>query len=130
MLSDKQKAILAFPYTKYTALICDGAVRSGKTSLMMVAFIDWAMTNYNNVRFGICGKTVDSATKNMIAPYIGMTYAKRRYRLRWRRSDKILEVKKGKVTKANPDACIKCGQCEQRCPDYAIYLEKVEEGAN
>ena len=42
----------------------------------------------------------------------------------------VLVLKKGKVTKANPDACIKCGQCEQRCPDYAIYLEKVEEGAN
>ena len=50
MLSEKQKAILAFPYTKYTALICDGAVRSGKTSLMMVAFIDWAMSKYKNTR--------------------------------------------------------------------------------
>lgn len=98
MLSDKQKAILAFPYTRYTALICDGAVRSGKTSLMMVSFIDWAMESYNNVRFGICGKTVDSATKNMIAPYVGMTYAKQKYRLRWRRTDKLLEVKKGNVT--------------------------------
>ena len=79
MLSDKQKAILAFPHTKFQTLICDGAVRSGKTSLMMVAFIDWAMANYKNTRFGICGKTVDSATKNIIAPYIGMTYAKNKY---------------------------------------------------
>lgn len=98
MLSDKQKAILAFPYTKFDALICDGAVRSGKTSLMMVAFVDWAMSNYKNTRFGICGKTVDSTTKNIVAPYIAMTYAQRKYRLRWRRSDKILEVKRGSVT--------------------------------
>lgn len=35
MISDKQKKILAFPYSSYDALICDGAVRSGKTSIMM-----------------------------------------------------------------------------------------------
>lgn len=98
MLSDKQKSILAFSYTKYQTLICDGAVRTGKTSLMMVAFIDWAMRNYKNTRFGICGKTVDSATKNIIAPYIGMSYAKNKYKIRWRRTDKLLEVKKGQVT--------------------------------
>ena len=23
--------------------------------------------------------------------------------------------------------CILCGQCEQRCPDYAIYIETVPE---
>lgn len=98
MLSEKQKAILAFPYTKYTALICDGAVRSGKTSLMMVAFIDWAMSNYKNTRFGICGKTVDSTTKNIIAPYIALTYVQKKYCIRWCRSDKILKVQRGKVT--------------------------------
>lgn len=98
MLSEKQKAILAFSYTKYQALVCDGAVRSGKTSLMMVAFIDWAMDNYSNTRFGICGKTVDSTQKNIIAPYTGMTWAKKKYRLKWRRSDKLLEVSRGNVT--------------------------------
>lgn len=98
MLSEKQKSILAFPYTKYQAIVCDGAVRSGKTSLMMVAFIDWAMDNYSNTRFGICGKTVDSTQKNIIAPYTGMTWAKKKYRLKWRRSDKLLEVSRGNVT--------------------------------
>lgn len=98
MLSEKQKSILAFPYTKYQALVCDGAVRSGKTSLMMVAFIDWAMNNYSNTRFGICGKTVDSTTKNIIAPYISMSRTKKKYRARWRRTDKILEVTRGDVT--------------------------------
>lgn len=98
MLSEKQQAILAFPYTNYETLICDGAVRSGKTSIMMVSFIDWAMRSYKNCRFGICGKTVDSATKNIIAPYTSMTYAKEKYRIRWRRSDKLLEVSRGNVT--------------------------------
>lgn len=98
MISPKQKKILAFPYSGYDAIICDGAVRSGKTSIMIVAFIDWAMREFSGQRFGICGKTVDSATKNIIIPYISMYYAKQRYTLRWRRSDKLLEVKRGPVT--------------------------------
>jgi len=97
-ISEKQKKILAFPYSKYDAIICDGAVRSGKTSILCVAYIDWAMREFSGQRFGICGKTVDSATKNIIVPYISMSYAKQRYTLRWRRSDKLLEVKRGAVT--------------------------------
>lgn len=94
-ISEKQKSILAFPYSQYDALICDGAVRSGKTSLMMVAFVDWAMREFSGQRFGICGKTVKSATGNMITPYIAMYYAKKRYTLRWRSSKQILEVRRG-----------------------------------
>lgn len=95
MISAKQKKILAFPYSPYDALICDGAVRSGKTSLMMVAFVDWAMREFSGQRFGICGKTVKSATENMITPYISMYFAKKRYTLRWRSSKQILEVRWG-----------------------------------
>lgn len=96
MISSKQKKILAFPYSGYDALICDGAVRSGKTSLMVVAFIDWAMREFNGQRFGVCGKTVGSAVENMVIPYISMHYAKKRYTLHWRRSQKILEVRRGR----------------------------------
>ena len=62
MISNKQKKILAFPYSRYDSLICDGAVRSGKTSIIMWAFVDWAMRTFNGERFGICGKTVDSCS--------------------------------------------------------------------
>ena len=98
MISDKQRKILAFPYSRYDALICDGAVRSGKTSIMMWAFVDWAMREFNGQRFGICGKTVDSASKNIIVPFFSMSLAKERYSLRWRRADKVLEVRRGTVT--------------------------------
>lgn len=97
MISPKQKKILAFPYSGYDALICDGAVRSGKTSIMAVAFVDWAMREFSGQRFGICGKTVDSAAKNIVTPYISMAYAKSRYTMRWKRSDKVLEVSRGAV---------------------------------
>lgn len=94
-ISNKQKQIMAFPFTKYDALICDGAIRSGKTVFMMLAFIDDAMRRYNGQRFGICGKTVDSAVKNIIMPYLGLSYAKKKYRIQWRRSDKLLVVTQG-----------------------------------
>lgn len=29
-----------------------------------------------------------------------------------------------KVAVVDPEACIKCLQCEMRCPDYAIFIEK------
>lgn len=92
MISDKQRKILAFPYTQRDVLICDGAVRSGKTSIMMWAFVDWAMREFDGQRFGICGKTVDSASKNIVVPFISMALAKERYNLRWRRADHVLEI--------------------------------------
>lgn len=94
-ISNQQMKILAFPYTKYDALICDGAVRSGKTSIMMFSFVEWAMREFNGQRFGVCGKTVDSCTKNIITPFTAMSLAKERYTIKWRRSEKILEIRKG-----------------------------------
>lgn len=92
MISDKQRKILAFPYTQRDVLICDGAVRSGKTSIMMWAFVDWAMREFDGQRFGICGKTVDSASKNIVVPFISMALAKEKYNLRWKRADHVLEI--------------------------------------
>lgn len=95
-ISEKQKQIMAFPYSKYEALICDGAIRSGKTAFMMLSFVDDAMRRYDGQLFGICGKTVDSTNKNLIQPYTRLTYAKDRYRISWRRTDKLLIVSDGK----------------------------------
>lgn len=97
-LSEKQRQILAFPYTHFDALICDGAIRTGKTSLMMVAFIDWAMRNYNGHRFGICGKTVDSCVKNLIQPFRLLGWATEKYSLKWRGGSKELIVSRGTVS--------------------------------
>lgn len=94
-ISHKQRQIMAFPFTKYDALIAEGAIRSGKTVFMMLSFVDDAMRRYNHQRFGICGKTVDSTTKNIIAPYLALDYAKRKYDIKWRRTDKTLIVSNG-----------------------------------
>ena len=94
-ISEKQKRIMAFPYTNFDCIICDGAIRSGKTSFMMLAFVDDAMRRYNGQRFAICGKTVDSTVKNIIVPYLGVTWAQDKYNLSWRRADKVLLVSDG-----------------------------------
>ena len=95
-ISRKQKQIMAFPFTDYDCLIADGAIRSGKTAFMTLSFVDDAMRRYNNQRFGICGKTVDSTVKNIIMPYLALSYAKDRYNIQWKRTDKIMVVSDGK----------------------------------
>ena len=91
-ISEKQMQILAFPRTQYDILICDGAIRSGKTSWMMISFIDDAMRRFKNQRFGICGKTVDSAKKNLIVPWMGIIKMRERYKIEYRTQEKVLEI--------------------------------------
>lgn len=97
-LSKKQRAILAFPYTSFDALICDGAIRSGKTSLMTVSFVDWAMRTFNGQRFGLCGKTVESCIKNLVRPFRDLGWSRRLYTMTWRGKDKELVVQRGDRT--------------------------------
>lgn len=47
-------------------IICDGAVRSGKTVAMSVGFLLWSMTCFHGQTFGICGKTIESLRRNVI----------------------------------------------------------------
>lgn len=96
-ISNKQKQIMAFPYTSFDAIICDGAIRSGKTVFMMLSFVDDAMRRYTGQRFGICGKTVDSTVKNIVMPYIGLSYANEKYDIQWKRSEKILVISNGRT---------------------------------
>ncbi len=39
----------------------------------------------------------------------------------------VLEIINDVVVIKDPDGCIKCGQCELRCPDFAIWLEDEHE---
>ena len=94
MISLKQRKILAFPFTRFQTLICDGAVRSGKTAMMMIAFIDDAMRRFDRQRFGICGYTIDAAVKNILMPYMGLTYAGK-YQLQWKAGEHLLIVSDG-----------------------------------
>ena len=48
------------------AIICDGAVRSGKTVCMTNGFFLWAMCNFDQQVFGLCGRTVASLRRNVV----------------------------------------------------------------
>ena len=37
---------------------------------------------------------------------------------------KVLVLEHEKIVVKSPEACICCGLGEQRCPDYAIWVEK------
>jgi 2-oxoglutarate ferredoxin oxidoreductase subunit delta len=40
---------------------------------------------------------------------------------------KVLELKEDVVDIIDINKCIQCGQCELRCPDYAIYLKDLNK---
>lgn len=54
----------------FDGIICDGAVRSGKTMCMSISFIAWAMGNFDDTSFALCGKTVTSLRRNVITPLL------------------------------------------------------------
>lgn len=81
---------------KYDAIIADGSVRSGKTVSMSISFLMWAMENFSDCNFAICGKTVGSCRRNVIKPLINMMSG--RYNIKDKRSENLLTVsKKGKT---------------------------------
>ena len=52
--------------TEFDGILCDGAVRSGKTLSMVVGFFLWSMGSFSGKTFAICGKTVGSLRRNII----------------------------------------------------------------
>ncbi len=56
----------------YDAIICDGAVRSGKTLSMSIGFVSWAMTCFQKGSFALCGKTITSLKRNVMTPLVQM----------------------------------------------------------
>ena len=76
--SPKQRTVLSWwhPASKYQgldALICDGAVRSGKTFAMGLSFVLWAFARFDRGQFGLCGKTIASLRRNLLGtlvPYL------------------------------------------------------------
>ena len=47
-------------------IICDGAVRSGKTVCLAVGFLLWAMTCFDGKVFAICGRTIGALRRNIV----------------------------------------------------------------
>ena len=49
-------------------IICDGAVRSGKTLCMALSFFSWSMARFDGENFAICGKTIGAVRRNLLIP--------------------------------------------------------------
>ena len=70
--SPRQRVVLNWwmpdsPYHEKEAIVCDGAVRSGKTLAMGLSFFLWAMCCFNGQKFGVCGKTISSLRRNVLS---------------------------------------------------------------
>lgn len=67
----KQKKVLTWwipeisPHADKDCIIADGAIRSGKTLIMSLSYVIWAMENYNFKNFGMAGKTIGSFKRNV-----------------------------------------------------------------
>lgn len=97
--SQKQEDILAFPYNDhgYEAVIADGSVRSGKTSVMSIAYILWAMANFNEMNFIIGGRTVGTVQRNVIKPLQRIKYMKTNFRIHYAPTKGYMEIRRGKI---------------------------------
>ncbi len=96
--SSKQKRILTWwlpqsGVSEYDGIIADGAIRSGKTVSMALSFILWAMTDFQEENFAMCGKTIGSFRRNVLTPLKRMLWS-RGYRYTDHRADNLLEVRK------------------------------------
>ena len=56
------------PHSGKSGIICDGAVRSGKTLCMSLSFVSWAFYRFRDTAFALCGKTVASLRRNVLTP--------------------------------------------------------------
>lgn len=50
----------------YDGIICDGAIRSGKTVCMTDGFFLWSMATFSGCTFALCGKTIASLRRNIV----------------------------------------------------------------
>ncbi len=74
-LSNKQQFVLKWwcneKYGEFDGIICDGAIRSGKTMCMSVSFMIWAMSRFDGANFAMCGKTIVSLRRNVLDELFG-----------------------------------------------------------
>lgn len=94
--SEKQRRVLTWwtpgsPDRGKDAIVCDGAVRSGKTLAMGLSFFLWAMVSFQGRQFGVCGKTISSLRRNVLAEVLPRLQAMGAV---WRekRSENLVEI--------------------------------------
>lgn len=100
--SIKQKKVLTWwlpesPVCDKDGIIADGSIRSGKTVSMALSFVMWAMETFEEQNFAMCGKTIGSFRRNVLA-VLKLMLASRGYKVKDHRADNFVEISfKGKT---------------------------------
>jgi len=97
----KQKLVLTWwvegsPYADKDGIICDGSIRSGKTTVMSLSFVMWAMEMFNGENFALCGKTIQSLRRNVIKQ-LKLMLKSRGYEVIEHRSENSMTIRLGEV---------------------------------
>ena len=100
--SKKQRKVLNWwtdnsPVKDKDGIIADGSIRSGKTVSMSLSYVIWAMSNFTECNFGMCGKTIGSFRRNVLNILKLMLWS-RGYKLKDHRADNMVEISKKGVT--------------------------------
>lgn len=98
--SKKQLTVLSWwhndsPYKKYDGIICDGAVRSGKTTCMLISFVLWAFYSFDDADFALCGKTISSLRRNIVTPFLPLL-SSLGFEYKEKLSQNFVEIQNGK----------------------------------
>lgn len=97
----KQRKVLNWwtdesPVNYMDGIICDGAIRSGKTLCMSLSYAIWAMHTFDGQSFAMCGKTVGSFRRNVLF-WLKIMLQGRGYQVDDRRSENLVIISKGGV---------------------------------
>ena len=97
--SPKQRQVLTWwrpgsPHRGQQAILCDGAVRSGKTLCTGLSFFCWAMSTFQGRNFALCGRTIPSVRRNLLSELLPLLEAMG-FRCVQRRTENLLQVQLG-----------------------------------
>lgn len=98
----KQRKVLNWwcdtsPVKDKDGIIADGAIRSGKTVCMSLSFVFWAMANYSDQNFAMCGKTIGSFRRNVLM-ILKLMLRSRGFQVADHRADNLVEISRNGVT--------------------------------
>ncbi len=69
--SPKQLRVLTWWLEEgYSGILCDGAIRSGKTFCLTLSFVLWAMASFAGEDFAICARTIRGLRRNLLFPLL------------------------------------------------------------
>ena len=97
--SQKQIEVLEFSRDEiHNAIICDGSVRSGKSSVISISYILWAMANFKNRNFIIASQSVTAAERNIVKPLMQIVYLQQQFEIRYSIHTRSLIITRGNTT--------------------------------